>query len=138
MKTGVTWKHTFANLPIYAPNGEKYVYKVVEVKEEFLDGYATWAVKGPVTSDNISTITQDTGKQGTEVTGLEAKEAPEGDEPSVTLDTATFINKRDADSVTLQGTKVWDDWSNEMDLRPENAENVITLTVSAARTPSPG
>ena len=131
-------EHTFANLPIYAPNGEKYVYKVVEVKEEFLDGYATWAVKGPVTSDNISTITQDTGKQGTEVTGLEAKEAPEGDEPSVTLDTATFINKRDADSVTLQGTKVWDDWSNEMDLRPENAENVITLTVSRSADAQPG
>ena len=122
-------EHTFANLPIYAPNGEKYVYKVVEVKEEFLDGYATWAVKGPVTSDNISTITQDTGKQGTEVTGLEAKEAPEGDEPSVTLDTATFINKRDADGVKLQGTKVWDDWNNELGLRPDNADD-ITLEVS--------
>ena len=45
--------HTFKDLPIYAPNGEKYVYKVVEVKEDFLDGYATWAVKGPVEQGDL-------------------------------------------------------------------------------------
>ncbi len=132
-------EHTFANLPIYAPNGEKYVYKVVEVKEEFLDGYATWAVKGPVTSDNISTITQDTGKQGTEVTGLTAK-ATEGDEQSVTLDTATFINKREAGGVKLKGDKKWEDWGNAMELRPEpeNAENVIELVVTRHAESQPG
>lgn len=131
-ETPDAWGHleyTFEDLPIYAPNGEKYVYKVVEVKEDFLDGYDTWAVKGPVTSDTISTITQDTDKQGTEVTGLTAK-ATEGDEQSVTLDTATFINKRDADSVTLKGDKKWDDWGDEMELRPSGADGVIELTVS--------
>ena len=38
----------------------------------------------------------------------------------------------------LQGTKVWDDWNNELDLRPDNAENVITLTVSRRADAQPG
>lgn len=128
--------HTFKDLPIYAPNGEKYVYKVVEVKEDFLAGYNTWAVEGPVKSENIGTTIENTNNKGTEVTDLTAK-ATEGDEQSVTLDTATFINKRDADSVKLQGTKVWDDWNDELKLRPDNADD-ITLEVSRHAESQPG
>lgn len=129
--------HTFENLPIYAPNGEKYVYKVEEVKDGFLAGYDTWAVEGPVKSENIGSTIENTNNKGTEVTGLAAK-VTEGDEQSADLDTATFINKRDADGVKLQGTKVWDDWNNELDLRPSGAENVITLTVSRRADAQPG
>lgn len=127
--------HTFENLPIYAPNGEKYVYKVVEVKENFLDGYDTWAVKGTVEKGDLNEKTNK-DNLGEVVSDLEAMKVTEGTE--TTPDTATFINKRDAGGVKLQGTKVWDDWSNEMDLRPSDAENVITLEVTRHAESQPG
>lgn len=139
--TEITWghlTHTFKDLPIYAPNGEKYVYKVVEVKEDFLAGYDTWAVEGPVKSENIGSTIENTNNKGTEVTGLAAK-VTEGDEQPADLDTATFINKREADSVKLQGTKVWDDWNNELELRPDNADDLpITLEVTRHAESQPG
>lgn len=138
--TEITWghlTHTFKDLPIYAPNGEKYVYKVEEVKDGFLAGYNTWAVEGPVKSENIGTTIENTNNKGTEVTDLTAK-ATEGDEQSVTLDSATFINKRDAGGVKLQGTKVWDDWNDELKLRPSGAEDVIDLVVTRHAESQPG
>lgn len=139
-------EYTFENLPIYAPNGEKYVYKVVEVKEDFLDGYATWAEKASYEEasgfeTNLATGTaQEGGKipQGNVVSDLEATEVPESTEPAQPLDTATFINKRDADSVTLKGDKKWDDWGDEMELRPDGAKDVIKLTVSRHAESQPG
>ena len=123
-------EYTFENLPIYAPNGEKYVYKVVEVKENFLDGYDTWAVKGPVEQGDLDGKMEDDNRKEV-VSDLEATEVLEDSEPTPDLDTATFINKREADSVKLQGTKVWDDWNNELGLRPDNADDLpITLVVS--------
>lgn len=120
--------HTFKDLPIYAPNGEKYVYKVVEVKENFLDGYATWAVKGTVEKGDLNEKTNK-DNLGEVVSDLEAMKVTEGTE--TTPDTATFINKRDAGGVKLQGTKVWDDWNDELKLRPDNADDLpITLVVS--------
>lgn len=139
--TEITWgrlTHTFENLLIYAPNGEKYVYKVVEVKEDFLAGYDTWAVKGPVEQGDLD------GKMnkdnlGEVVSNLEATKVTEDTEPAQPLDTATFINKREADSVKLQGTKVWDDWNNELGLRPDNADDLpITLVVSRHAESQPG
>ncbi len=132
-------EYTFKNLPIYAPNGEKYVYKVEEVKDGFLAGYNTWAEKASYEEasefeTNLATGTaQEDGKipQGNVVSDLEATEVLEDSEPTPDLDTATFINKREADSVKLQGTKVWDDWNNELGLRPDNADDLpITLVVS--------
>ena len=122
-------EYTFENLPIYAPNGEKYVYKVVEVKENFLDGYNTWAVEGPVQQGDLDGKMEENNRKEV-VSDLEATEVPESTEPAQPLDTATFINKRDADGVKLQGTKVWDDWNDELKLRPDNAEDVIELVVS--------
>lgn len=129
--------HTFENLPIYAPNGEKYVYKVVEVKEDFLAGYDTWAVEGPVQQGDLDGKMEDNNRKEV-VSDLEAMKATEGDEQPADLDTATFINKRDADSVKLQGTKVWDDWKDAMKLRPSGAEDVIDLVVSRRADAQPG
>lgn len=129
--------HTFENLPIYAPNGEKYVYKVVEVKEDFLAGYDTWAVEGPVKQDEL-TEKMDVDNLGEVVSNLEATKVTEDTEPAQPLDTATFINKRDADSVTLKGDKKWDDWGDAMELRPDGAKDVIKLTVSRSANSQPG
>lgn len=136
-ETTAEWGHleyTFDGLPIYAPNGEKYVYKVVEVKDGFLAGYNTWAVKGTVEKGDLNEKTNK-DNLGEVVSDLEAMKVTEGTE--TTPDTATFINKRDADSVKLQGTKVWDDWKDAMELRPDNA-NDITLTVSRRADAQPG
>lgn len=131
-ETTAEWGHleyTFDGLPIYAPNGEKYVYKVVEVKEDFLDGYNTWAVEGTVQQGDLDgKMNED--NLGEMVSNLEATKVTEDTEPAQPLDTATFINKRDADSVTLKGDKKWDDWGDEMELRPSGADGVIELTVS--------
>lgn len=131
--------HTFKDLPIYAPNGEKYVYKVVEVKEDFLDGYATWAVKGPVQQGDLDGKMEGNNRKEV-VSDLEATEVPESTEPAQPLDTATFINKRDADSVTLKGDKKWDDWGDAMKLRPklDDAKDVIELVVSRHADAQPG
>lgn len=139
-ETTAEWGHleyTFDGLPIYAPNGEKYVYKVVEVKENFLDGYATWAVEGPVQQGDLDGKMEDNNRKEV-VSDLEATEVPESTEPAQPLDTATFINKRDADSVTLKGDKKWDDWGDEMELRPSGADGVIELTVSRHAESQPG
>lgn len=137
--TEITWghlTHTFKDLPIYAPNGEKYVYKVEEVKENFLDGYATWAVEGPVQQGDLNEKTNK-DNLGEVVSDLEAMKVTEGTE--TTPDTATFINKRDAGGVKLQGTKVWDDWNNELELRPDNADDLpITLEVTRRADAQPG
>lgn len=138
--------HTFKDLPIYAPNGEKYVYKVEEVKDGFLAGYNTWAKKASyeeASGFETNLASGDTPEEnkipkGNEVGELEAK-ATEGDEQPAGLDTATFINKRDADSVTLKGDKKWDDWNNELGLRPDNADDLpITLVVSRRADAQPG
>lgn len=137
--TEITWghlAHTFKDLPIYAPNGEKYVYKVVEVKEDFLDGYDTWAVEGTVEKGDLSNQMKNEN-QGETVSDLEATKATEGDEQPVDLDTATFINKREAGGITLKGTKVWEDWGDEMELRPDGADD-ITLEVSRRAKSQPG
>lgn len=139
--------HTFKDLPIYAPNGEKYVYKVEEVKDGFLAGYNTWAKKASyeeASGFETNLASGDTPEEnkipkGNEVGELEAK-ATEGDEQPAGLDTATFINKRDADSVTLKGDKKWDDWNNELGLRPklDDAKDVIELVVSRHAESQPG
>ena len=139
-ETTAEWGHleyTFDGLPIYAPNGEKYVYKVVEVKDGFLAGYDTWAVKGTVEKGDLNEKTNK-DNLGEVVSDLEAMKVTEGTE--TTPDTATFINKRDAGGVKLQGTKVWDDWNNELGLRPklDDAKDVIELVVSRHAESQPG
>lgn len=129
-------EYTFKNLPIYAPNGEKYVYKVEEVKDGFLAGYNTWAVEGPVQQGDLDGKMEENNRKEV-VSDLEATEVPESTEPAQPLDAATFINKRDADSVTLKGDKKWDDWGDEMELRPDNADD-ITLEVSRRADAQPG
>lgn len=139
-ETTAEWGHleyTFDGLPIYAPNGEKYVYKVVEVKDGFLAGYNTWAVEGPVQQGDLDGKMEENNRKEV-VSDLEATEVPESTEPAQPLDTATFINKRDADSVTLKGDKKWDDWGDEMELRPSGADGVIELTVSRRADAQPG
>lgn len=69
---------TFKDVPIYAPNGQKYTYKVVEVKDDFLEGYDTWAVAEDVDEDDLGKYTkEDTQDNEVEVEVTEESTTPD-------------------------------------------------------------
>ena len=114
----------WTGLPIYAPNGSKYVYSIQENTGK-LGGYLTYAKTGNVELSDASTTFNDTNKVSV-IEGLEPQEVTtttEGDEATATeVDVqATFYNvwKDEQDTVTLTGTKAWQDYGNAMGTRPE-------------------
>ena len=111
----VSLTHTFGDLERYAPNGSEYTYTITEDKAN-LGGYDTWAVADDVANSPTETAMSEENKKNSIEIGNEPKE----DDTEVD---ATFINQYidepgpDLETVTLTGTKVWDDWEGE--LRPE-------------------
>ena len=108
---------TFKDLPIYAPNGSKYVYTITEDKKE-LGGYDTWAAADDPGADALKNGAGYAGQ--TEVGALTADNNTDID--------ASFLNAPDAsdqEKITLTGTKVWNDLNNAFGFRPESLE--ITL-----------
>ena len=119
------------DLPIYAPNGSKYVYSIQENTGN-LGGYLTYAVAEDVEVDNASSIVNDTNKVLV-INDLEPQEVTtttEGDEATATelAVQATFYNvwEDDQETVTLSGTKAWQDYGNAMGTRPTLPEGTIT------------
>lgn len=119
---------TFEDLDIYAPNGSKYVYKVTE-KTKDLGGYDTWIKEGDVTSENAAL------EMIPENEGIESNGYTLGNEGAVYIDesdrkiaeksgdpAATFINQKEVDSQTVEiyGDKVWKDYGNVFDTRPDD------------------
>ncbi len=129
----VLLEHVFevTGLPIYAPNGSKYVYSIQENTGK-LGGYLTYAKTGNVELSDASTTFNDTNKVSV-IEGLEPQEVTtttEGDEatPTELAVQATFYNvwEENQDTVTLTGTKAWQDYSNAMGTRPGMPEGTIT------------
>jgi hypothetical protein len=111
----IQWEHKFDNLDIYAPNGTKYVYKIVEVKNE-LAGYETWAFAGDLTQPELTVdkyISADADGNAS-VSGLEAATDDVTD--------AVFANSSasDDENVVLNGRKVWNDYNDAMGFRPSD------------------
>ncbi len=128
----VLLEHVFevTGLPIYAPNGSKYVYSIQENTGN-LGGYLTYATKGDVSLENVnSTFTE--GTQGTEIGNLAPeKVTAEGDETTTTEDLkvqATFYNvwEDDQEPVILTGTKAWQDYGDAMGTRPTLPDGEVT------------
>lgn len=97
---------TFDNLPLYAPNGSKYVYTVEETGG--LGGYLTHAAEGNVAVDGIGSM-----DEGTSVAGLAPHQDETGGEGEEQAGAdATFYNKRldTQETVTLTGAKTWQDY----------------------------
>lgn len=129
----VLLEHEFVvnDLPIYAPNGSKYVYSIQENTGN-LGGYLTYAEEGDVEVDNASSIVNDTNKVLV-INGLEPQKVTtttEGGEATATeLDVqATFYNvwEDDQEPVILTGTKAWQDYGDAMGTRPGVPEGTIT------------
>ena len=134
----------FDNLPIYAPNGSKYVYTVTETGG--LGGYDTYTKRGNyIVSSNTVNINDFTSHTATTedpnpaVTGLYPEQVLDNegdpvenptDEQIADLDPqATFYNERQEkqdDTVILTGTKVWEDYGDAMETRPPSPESPVT------------
>lgn len=114
----VQYTFTFADLPLYAPNGSPYVYTIAEDKSQ-LNGYDTWAAADDVTAQELE---QDENKK--ESVGKLTPDTSE--DPDDTVD-ASFLNKPEANptKVNLTGAKVWDDLSDAYGFRPDQ----LTLTL---------
>lgn len=103
---------TVEDLELYAPNGSPYVYTVTEVKDDFLEGYDTWAAAEDVALDAL----KEDGNRKESVGGLTPKQAASGQtaEPA-----ATFLNARQTEeTVELTFLKKWVDYGNALETRP--------------------
>lgn len=137
----------FENLPIYAPNGSEYVYTVTETMtigegddaKDFLYGYTASAAKGQLeVADNGYTGFD--ADQTPTVADLKPQEVGGDGQPTEETQSddswATFKDTFTRKQITLTGTKVWDDFNNAFNVRPD--ENGLTLTVSRYANSQPG
>lgn len=115
--------HTFGNLDIYAPDGSRWIYYVVE---HSINGYTT-----TVASLDISDANDDRLVSGNEVEGgvrssdlgnLETTVINSDEEVDV-----TFANEYEPDSVGLNGQKEWIDYNNIFSVRPDKDDLRLTF-----------
>lgn len=126
-------KLKFENLPIYAPNGSKYIYTVTERIDEFLYGYTVEAGEGKLAADAESGYESDFDEASPNVSGLEPVETTESENPEATPDNswATFKNVFEQETFTeLKGSKEWDDYNDQFGIRPPQDEFKEILTVT--------
>ena len=118
----------FENLDYYAPNGSRWEYRIREVTDGWLGGYAITAVAGNADStDVIDTIYKAEGiLAADDAITLNKDEGRGGTADNVAV-AASFYNKPDdtRETVTLEFDKVWDDFGNAFRTRPDE----LTLTV---------
>lgn len=134
---------TFENLPIYAPNGEKYQYFVAEILDDgsgYEMNYEAAVVKGDVgTIDEVfnSDDKKESGEGDTELATNQLEVKPnqgwnngsDDKQPSdgTTSDDAktpraTFGDRYQQGEITLKGTKKWNDQGDALGLRPSKEE----------------
>lgn len=133
----------FEDLPIYAPNGSKYIYTVTERIDAFLYGYTTVAGQGNLEVDSEGYSEESTISVGELEPVTVDQPATDGSEAQNESDTqpagipstayATFKNTYAQKAITLEGTKEWEDYGDAFGMRPD--ELTITVTRSAASQP---
>lgn len=133
----------FEDLPIYAPNGSKYIYTVTERIDDFLYGYTTVAGQGNLEVDDAGYSDESQISVGElepvevdQPATDESEAQDESDTQSAGIPTtayATFKNTYAQKEITLEGTKIWEDYSDAFGMRPADLE--ITVTRSAASQP---
>ena len=115
----------FENLDIYAPNGAKYRYQVEEKKDNYLYGFHTWAGAGDLKDEEVK---NNSLLESYVVTGLyptmnQADAAGNHGRGTTSKNvpvTATYWNElqTEGETVELSGTKVWDEYTFQRDIRP--------------------
>ena len=123
---------TFEDLPIYAPNGSKYIYTVEELGEEdgglIQGGFAVYASKGDQAAE------YEFGTENKKVTDLAPVPNPLPEDPSEEKIAATFKNEYEKEYAPLRFTKYWDD-AGQSNLR---FVTPLTFTVSYKADSQPG
>ena len=118
----------FENLDYYAPNGSRWEYRIREVTDGWLGGYEITVAAGNADStDVINTIYKAEGiLAADDAITLNKDEGRGGTADNVAV-AASFYNKPDdtRKTVTLEFDKVWDDFGDAFDTRPD----ALTLTV---------
>ena len=123
----------FKDLPIYAPNGSKYVYTVTETGG--LGGYDTFAELDDHNqedfnnSEETSVVVEDMYPQQVTDVGSDPADEQIANVIKSGDAIATFYNKRQEkqdDTVILTGTKVWEDYGDAMGTRPPLPESPVT------------
>ena len=119
--------YTFNDLDVYAPDGSRWAYYVVE---HDISGYATKVAVGDISDVNDNSLQPDTSTDdGVRTPDLGTFDAGGNVTGSViaadeTVD-ATFANTYDPESVDLRGTKEWNDHNDIFSVRPD--KNQIDL-----------
>lgn len=136
---------TFENLPIYAPNGEKYQYFVAEILddgsgyemnyeaavkegshstvEEVFNGGKTETTEIVTEEDGTEIITIVLETEPIEVTPNENWDHEnDGTVPTSLSVSNTFGDKYIPETISLTGTKVWNDQGDALGLRPSEED----------------
>lgn len=115
---------TISGLNIYAPNGEKYDYRVREVLSEEINGYSVQVKTG---EDTYTDIEPGTGYSFT----LDEKGKTESERDGRQKTVVTFENVYNPGEIELRGGKQWQDMNNLTGVRPEMfKEGVEEVTLS--------
>lgn len=124
-----TLSYTFEDLDVYAPDGEEWIYRIVESS---IDGYTTYAATGDLSLDQV----KQNGSVSNTVTDLKADlRGTTNGVPTGEYDTtpdATFANTYVPDQAKLKGLKQWNDYENAFGNRPTPDKLSLTLTRSSA------
>lgn len=124
---------TFEDLPLYAPNGSRYVYRVSENKKQ-LGGYRTWSAQGDYDdAEEIKDIEDSEGRtEITEISLTENLESGRGETADAVKVSASFVNEPDApEEIVLTGKKLWTDYGDALGLRPDKLELTVTRSASS-------
>ena len=139
----------FEDLDIYAPNGAKYIYQVEEKKESYLGGYDTWGSSGDKNESDDSTngVKLDGYKNINVIGNLSPtwnlansdQENGRGKTDPSTPVAATYFNELQSvkETVTITGTKQWDEYIFQTAKRPsaDNFSQWLELDRSAKSQP---
>ena len=135
----------FKNLKMYAPNGQKYYYRVVEKLDNM--HYEAALKNGDVAENEFDSIFVNDNKPQPDATelvtdafepianinwsnGSDGSEESDGNvNPEALTPQATFADRYRQGEITLKGTKKWNDQGNALGLRPEPGvfENYVKL-----------
>ncbi|HJI80407.1 MAG TPA: SpaA isopeptide-forming pilin-related protein [Eggerthellaceae bacterium] len=128
-------EYTFTDLDIYAPDGSYWQYYVVE---HAINGYTTTVNVGDIDSTDEVTGSGDQTSDGIRSNDLCKTNSATADDPAQVTNTVikandttpdvTFKNSYKPDTISISGTKTWDDYSNLLGLRPTAEQFMEALT----------
>ena len=124
-----SYKYTFENLPVYAPDGSRWIYYVVE---HSINGYTTTVGTGDI-SDFKQLVAGEAVDNGMRSENLGTFDGQGAITDSVIKDDeivdVTFGNTYAPDNAQLNGQKVWADYGDIFSVRPDPTDFLKSFTL---------